>query len=108
MRHPAYLGETILALACCLAKIDAIAVVIMLATIVAVVLRARTEEGVFATASGECSAEYAAYRASVRYRIFPGVWLSHPALPSVTEICSDRNAKEKRGSVNPMGLPDRR
>ena len=74
VRHPAYLGETILALACCLAKIDAIAVVILLATIVAVVLRARTEEGVFATASDECSAEYAAYRASVRYRIFPGVW----------------------------------
>jgi len=74
VRHPAYLGETILVLACCLANIDVIAIGILLTTIAAVVLRIQAEEGMFAATSAEWPISYAAYRQAVRYRLVPGLW----------------------------------
>lgn len=74
VRHPAYLGETILVLACCVARIDAFSISILLTTIAAVVVRIRAEETMFAKASAEWPTSYATYRQAVRYRLVPGLW----------------------------------
>lgn len=74
VRHPAYLGETILGLACCLARIDVISITILLTTIIAVVLRIHTEETMFARTSAALPTSYEAYSNTVRYRLLPGLW----------------------------------
>ncbi len=74
VRHPAYLGEMILVLACCIAGVDPVAIAVFVVTIVAVVVRIRTEEGVLNMTGADASANYSAYCRTVRYRLLPGFW----------------------------------
>lgn len=74
VRHPAYLGETILVAGCCIAKIDLIAIAIFLATVAAVLIRISTEERVFKSSATASSTEYARYCSQVPHRLLPGIW----------------------------------
>ena len=70
VRHPAYAGETLLVFACFVARPDAIAGAILMATILTVAIRILAEEGLLA----EGNPAYDTYRNDVPKRLLPKVW----------------------------------
>lgn len=69
VRHPAYLGELVLLLACVLARPSGSGALVAAFGVGFFVLRIRAEERLLAT-----SPAYSAYMQDVRYRLVPGVW----------------------------------
>lgn len=69
MRHPAYLGELTILAACIWSAGSWLGAPVVPLAIALVALRIRAEEQVLAK-----SAAYRAYRARVRWRLFPGLW----------------------------------
>ncbi|MCB9924824.1 MAG: isoprenylcysteine carboxylmethyltransferase family protein [Planctomycetaceae bacterium] len=69
VRHPAYLGELLMILACCLAAQHVFSLGPILAAIPLVALRIHAEERVIAT-----SESYTKYATQVRWRLVPLLW----------------------------------
>jgi protein-S-isoprenylcysteine O-methyltransferase Ste14 len=69
LRHPAYAGEILMLLACCLSRRGALGIAVALAALPLVALRIRAEEALLGQ-----SEEYRAYAERVRYRLVPGLW----------------------------------
>jgi protein-S-isoprenylcysteine O-methyltransferase Ste14 len=69
VRHPAYLGELLMALACFVAGPSWLAAMPWLLLLPGVVWRICAEEAVL-----NCDAAYAAYRWQVQWRLLPGIW----------------------------------
>ena len=69
VRHPAYLGELLMILACCLAAPRWIHLAPLAAAIPLIALRILAEERVLIT-----SPDYNTYASGVRWRLFPWVW----------------------------------
>lgn len=69
VRHPMYLGESMMVLACVLATRDLISIPVFLLFVLSVVLRIREEEALLVK-----SEQYRRYCASTRWRIIPFVW----------------------------------
>lgn len=69
LRHPAYLGEIIMMLACLLAAPAAWSVLVFATICVGQVIRIYAEERVLRKAQ-----EYVAYQNRVAYRLFPFIW----------------------------------
>jgi protein-S-isoprenylcysteine O-methyltransferase Ste14 len=69
VRHPGYLGELLMVLACLLARPSLLAAAPLAAAVPLVVIRVLAEERTLGSA-----AEYAVYRDRVKYRLLPGVW----------------------------------
>ncbi len=74
VRHPAYLGEILLVVACCSAQVDLPALATLFMTIAAVVVRIRAEESLLNATDISSSQRYQSYQAAVTYRLFPGLW----------------------------------
>lgn len=69
LRHPAYAGELLMLLACCLSRPGALTLSVALAALPLVALRIGAEEALLGR-----SEEYRAYVQRVRYRLVPGLW----------------------------------
>lgn len=70
IRHPAYLGELILVLACCLAAQSTLAWILFACLLPSLILRIRAEEHLLATNLES----FTKYQAKVPWRLFPGIW----------------------------------
>jgi protein-S-isoprenylcysteine O-methyltransferase Ste14 len=69
LRHPAYAGEFLMALACCLAVPSLVTLLLVLLLAPAIMWRICTEEKLLLR-----EGDYADYADSVRWRLFPGLW----------------------------------
>lgn len=69
VRHPAYLGEWLLVLACCLAHPRWILMGLPLALIPCLLLRVLAEERVL-----NLDGDYRNYQIQVKWRLIPGIW----------------------------------
>jgi protein-S-isoprenylcysteine O-methyltransferase Ste14 len=69
VRHPAYAGELLMALACFVAGPSLIATLPWLLLLPGVAWRILAEEAVLSADAG-----YVAYQRQVRWRLMPGVW----------------------------------
>jgi len=69
VRHPIYLAELIMVLACALAGWRPLSVVAVVLAVLLVVVRIRIEERLLAALPG-----YASYGHRVRWRLLPGLW----------------------------------
>jgi protein-S-isoprenylcysteine O-methyltransferase Ste14 len=69
IRHPAYAGELLMALACLAASPTLMALTAWLLLLPGVIWRIASEESVLCA-----DASYVAYRAAVRWRLLPGIW----------------------------------
>ncbi len=74
VRHPAYLGETIMVAACMAARADLVSAGILAATVFAVSLRIRSEESLLASGPASYSDDYQAYCKKVPKRLIPFLW----------------------------------
>lgn len=70
VRHPAYLGELLLVLACALAASSLIAFLLLSLLIPCLILRILAEEKLLSNSM----AGFALYQQQVRWRLFPRVW----------------------------------
>lgn len=71
IRHPMYLGELLVMLACCLARPDWRTATVFAIAVPAIVVRALAEEGRLHAADPQ---GFQSYCASVRWRLLPGAW----------------------------------
>lgn len=69
VRHPAYLGELMLVVGCVVSNPGTVALVLLAASLIAIVLRIRAEEQLLMR-----SPEYSDYAKTVRHRVLPGIW----------------------------------
>ncbi|PHS02983.1 MAG: hypothetical protein COA78_19645 [Blastopirellula sp.] len=69
VRHPVYLGELIMILACCISTGRLLAVAVFLAAVVSVAIRLIAEERFLIA-----SEDYQQYRLKVRWRLLPILW----------------------------------
>jgi len=69
IRHPAYSGESLMLLACCLAAPGALLGSLLVLALVAIVVRIRIEEALLAFDDG-----YRTYTRAVPWRLVPGLW----------------------------------
>jgi protein-S-isoprenylcysteine O-methyltransferase Ste14 len=69
VRHPVYLGELVALAGLCFRRATPASIAAALAVLCAVALRIRMEEGLL-----KADPSYDAYRARVRYRLFPYLW----------------------------------
>ena len=74
VRHPAYLGETIMVAACMVARPDLVSTGILVATVFAVALRIRSEERLLTSTSDTIGDVYQTYCNKVTKRLVPFVW----------------------------------
>jgi len=74
IRHPLYFGELMLVAACAVASTSLLSTVIVLATLVAVIWRIRSEEKLLQSIPAEDETVYGRYCDNVHYRLIPGVW----------------------------------
>ena len=69
VRHPMYLGESVMVMACVLATRNLLSIPVFLLFVLSVVLRIREEEALLVK-----SEQYRLYCTSTRWRIIPFVW----------------------------------
>jgi len=69
VRHPAYLGELVMAFACVAAARDAKTAICVIATVATLILRIHVEERLLLRNEG-----YRKYAEHVRWRLAPGLW----------------------------------
>ena len=69
VRHPMYLGESVMVMACVLATRNLLSIPVFLLYVLSVVLRIREEEALLVK-----SEQYRLYCTSTRWRIIPFVW----------------------------------
>lgn len=73
VRHPAYFGEMLLVAACVVANVDWLAILIAVATSVALVVRIRVEEQLLTSTQAD-QETYLQYCRDVPSRLIPGIW----------------------------------
>jgi len=69
LRHPAYLGELIMALTAMATRLDRVSLLLAVLIILTTILRIAVEESVLESEGG-----YRQYTGQVRWRLLPGVW----------------------------------
>lgn len=69
VRHPMYLGETLMLLACVIAGNTAVSVLVFMAYLAAMVFRIKEEESVLSL-----NTEYESYCSRVAWRLLPYIW----------------------------------
>lgn len=69
VRHPAYLGESLMILACSLKALNLLAVLLLVCFTVSLIVRIKVEEKVLLL-----DPAYMSYSSKVKYRLIPQVW----------------------------------